>query len=281
MRIKTIVIPGTALVAALAIGVTLQVGQAADHRDGDNDQKSRNLNLTDHFAFKSPNPAAQDELALIMYFNPGSLASRQDFMATNARYEFHVSKVADKLAAPTVKDDFVFRFEAQAPDPTGVQKVTLTILKDGMVLGSHDGLSTSFAASKAGTIKTNTDPIGGMTVKWFVGMRAESFTFDDTRFFEVRAYLADRLFGGANGNGNSAATLSDNCRGDKFLAPALGMGGEVLPSDGDNVNLFNPPSCAPDFTKGHNITAIALNVKIPQLGGGPTFDTWSTISLGE
>jgi len=214
-----------------------------------------------------------------MYFNPGSLASRQDFMATNARYEFHVSKVANKLDAPTTKDDYVFRFEAQAPDATGVQKVTLTILKDGMELGSHEGLSTSFADSKANNIHTNTDPIGGMTVKWFVGMRAESFHFDDTRFFQVRAYLADRLFGGTGGNGNAGATLADNCRGDKFLLPALGMPGEVQPSDGDVVNLFNPPSCASDFTHGHNITAIALNVKIPELGGGPVFDTWSTISI--
>lgn len=277
MRLKKIVIPGTALVAALAIGATLHVGQAADHRDGDSDLKSRALNLTDHFAFKSP--AAPDELALIMYFNPGSLASRQDFMATNARYEFHVSKVADKLATPTVKDDFVFRFEAQAPDATGVQKVTLTVLKDGMVVGSQDGLSTAFAASKANSIHINNTPVGSMAVKWFVGMRAESFHFDDTRFFEVRAYLADRLFGGAGGNGNAAATLSDNCRGDKFLAPALGMGGETAPPDGDNVNLFNPPSCASDFTHGHNITAIALNVKIADLGGGPVFDTWSTISI--
>ena len=82
MRKKTVVIPVTALTAALAIGATLHLSEASDHDDGENDKKARALNLTDHFAFKSP--ANPGELALIMYFNPGSLASRQDFMATNA-----------------------------------------------------------------------------------------------------------------------------------------------------------------------------------------------------
>jgi hypothetical protein len=271
---KAIVIPATAMAAALAIGTSFHLGEAADHRDGDTDKKARSLNLTDHFAFKSPsNP---NELALIMYFNPGSLPSRQDLLATNARYEFHVSKVADKLGAPTVKDDYVFRFEAQAPDAAGVQKIKLTVLKDGAEVGTHDGTSTSFARSKSRDIVTNIGNAGGMDVKWFAGMRAESFHFDDRRFFEVRAFLADRFFGGAGGNGNPNATLADNCRGDKFLGPEGSLG-----ADADAVNLFNPPSCAPDFTKGHNITAIALNVPISALGGGAVFDTWSTISVAE
>src|SRR5215213_9889508 len=112
MRTKTILIPATALTAALAIVATLHVGEASDHDDGEHDKKPRSLNLTDHFAFKSP--ANPNELGLIMYFNPRSLPGRQYTMSTNARYELHVSKAADKLASPTVKDDFVFRFEAQA-----------------------------------------------------------------------------------------------------------------------------------------------------------------------
>lgn len=279
MRKTTVLIPATALTAALAIGATLHLSEASDHDDGEHDKKPRSLNLTDHFAFKSPtNPG---ELSLVMYFNPRSLPGRQYAMSTNARYEFHVSKVDDKLASPTVKDDYVFRFEGQAPDASGVQQIKLTVLKDGQEIGTHAGASTAFAASKANTITTNTGTAGGMDVKWFVGQRADSFHFDVVRFFQVRAFLADRFFGGADGNGNAGATLADNCRGDKFLLPALGMGGETAPADGDNINLFNPPSCAPDFTKGLNVTAIALNVPISQLGGGPVFDTWSTVSVGE
>ncbi|HWO20424.1 MAG TPA: DUF4331 family protein [Kofleriaceae bacterium] len=275
----TVVIPATALAAALAIGATLHVGQASDHDDGEHDKKARAHNLTDHFAFKSP--ADPTKLSLIMYFNPRSLPGRQYSMSTNARYEFHVSKVADKLAGPTVADDYVFRFEGQAPDAAGIQKIKLTVLKAGTEVGAVDGTSTAFGASKANTVTTNTGSAGGIDVQWFVGQRADSFHFDVVRFFQVRAFLADRFFGAADGNGNPNAGLADNCRGDKFLLPALGMGGEAgNVTDGDNVNLFNPPSCAPDFTKNLNVTAIVLNVPIAQLGG-TVFDTWSTISVGE
>ena len=65
-------------------------------------------------------------------------------------------------------------------------------------------------------------------------------------------------------------------RGDAFLANLLG--GETLPADADGINLFNPASCAPDFTKNYNVTSIALNVPIADLGG-TVFDTWSTISV--
>lgn len=278
MRKMTVVIPVTALAAALAIGATLHVGEASDHDDGENSFKERALNLTDHFAFKSPSDPTK--LSLVMYFNPRSLPGRQYGMSTNARYEFHVSKVANKLDAATVKDDFVFRFEAQSPDAAGVQKIKLTVLKDGAEVGAVDGESTAFGASKANTIKTNTGSAGGIDLQWFVGQRADSFHFDVVRFFQVRAFLADRLFGGPNGTGNPNATLADNCRGDKFLLPALNMGGETAPADGDNINLFNPPSCAPDFTKNLNVTAIVLNVPIAQLGSS-VFDTWSTISVAE
>jgi hypothetical protein len=278
MRKTAIVIPATALAAALAIGASYHMGEASDHDDGEQNLKGRALNLTDHFAFKSPSDPTK--LSLVMYFNPRSLPGRQYFLSTNARYEFHVSRVSDKLASPTVKDDFVFRFEAEGADAAGVQNVKLTVFKDGAEIGTHSGKSTAFGASKANQITRNTGNAGGVDVDWFIGQRADSFHFDVVRFFQVRAFLADRFFGGANGNGNPNAGLADNCRGDKFLLPQLGMGGEVQPGDGDNLNLFNPPSCAPDFTKNLNVTAIALNIPIAQLGA-TVFDTWSTIAVGE
>ena len=86
------------VIAALAVTTVLGVSdrgvQASDHDDGETDLKSRALNLTDHYAFKSGT-----NLSLVMYVNPRSLPGRQYAMSTNARYEFHVSKVADKLAA--------------------------------------------------------------------------------------------------------------------------------------------------------------------------------------
>ena len=47
--------------------------------------------------------------------------------------------------------------------------------------------------------------------------------------------------------------------GDQFLALS-DPNKEVQPSDGDVINLWNPPSCAPDFTKNYNVTAIVMKV---------------------
>jgi hypothetical protein len=272
------------LLTAAGIAST-QFATASDHDDGENDRKARALNLTDHFAFKSP--SSPDQLSLIMYTNPRSLPGRQYSLSANARYEFHVSRAASKTSAPTGKNDIVFRFEAKAPDANGVQPITLTMLKDGVEVGKHEGSSTSFLASKADTITTNTATIGGAQMRWFVGQRQDSFHFDVVRFFQVRAFLAQRLFGGAGGNGDATATLANNCRGDKFLAN-LQSGGVAAKeaggvSDGDVINLFNPPSCAPDFTKNLNVTAIVLNVPIAalQANGETVFDTWSSISIPE
>jgi hypothetical protein len=269
------------LVVAAVVAGTYQQGEASDHDDGENNVKPRSLNLTDHFVFKSTDPATPNDLSMIMYFNPRSLPGKQYFLNTNARYEFHVSNVATKTTAATFAENFVFRFEAAAPDATGAQAITMTILKDGVVQGTpHTGSSTSFGNSKAGTITTNTGEEGGISFKYFIGQRADSFTFDVVRFFQVRSFLADRFFGGAGGtSGNAGATLAPNCKGQAFLAgvPAAGGTPEV---DGDDVNLFNPPSCAPDFTKNYNVTAIVLNVPIANLGGA-IFDTWSTISVAQ
>ena len=120
----------------------------------------------------------------------------------------------------------------------------------------------------------------GIDLRYFIGPRADSFSFDVVWFFQVRSFLAQRFFGGPAGIGDAGATLAPNCRGDKFLA--LGASGEAGGvADHDVINLFNPPSCAPDFTKNLNVTAIVLNVPIAQLGGGPVFDTWSTISVAQ
>lgn len=263
-----------------ALALTVGPSVASDHDDGEHANKERALNLTDHFAFRSPTDATK--LSLVMYFNPRSLPGRQYHMATNARYEFHVTKIAANSTPATGKNDFVFRFEAGAPNAAGTQSIKLTVLKDvnGTLteVGTHMGNSTSFAASQANTVVTNTMAnVGGVDVQWFVGQRADSFTFDVVRFFQVRNYLATRFFGKGANQGDATATLAPNCRGDAF---AGGSAGENGTPDHDVLNLWNPPSCAPDFTKDLNVTAIVLNVPIAQLGG-TVFDTWSTISVAK
>jgi hypothetical protein len=272
MKRKTLFTLGSVAVGAAFLALTQgQIGHASDHDDGEIDLKSRGLNLSDHFVFKSGS-----ELAFVMYFNPRGLPGKQYFMSPNARYEFHVAKVASKTATPSAAEDYVFRFEAGPPNAAGVQDVTLTVLQNGTVIGNHTGKTTDFAASKANTgLTINTGAVGSVDVKWFIGMRADSFHFDVIRFFQVRQFLAGRFFGGTGGNGNASASIAPNCRGDAFLAGVLGTEPNA---DADGVNLFNPPSCAPDFTKNYNVMSIALNVPIADLGGS-VFDTWSTVSV--
>lgn len=277
-----------ALLVGGAVVATTQSGFASDHDDGEPTgatPKNRNLNLTDHFMFKSP--ATPTEMSIIMYTNPRSLPGKAYFLNPGARYEFHISTAASRVAQPTLADNFVFRFVAGEPDAAGVQAITTTVIKDGAELGTHTGASTSFANSKANnTITTNTGTVGGIDLKYFIGMRADSFAFDVSRFFQVRAFLADRFFGKGT-KGNNAATLVNNCRGDQLFANVAGStvcdvtkeAGNV--ADADCINLWNPTSCAPDFTKNLNVTAIVLNVPIAQLGGGTIFDSWSTISIAQ
>jgi hypothetical protein len=279
MNLKRLFAVVAACTAIGGVAAMSQIGdapraEASDHDDGETDLKSRALNLTDHFAFRSPADATGGTLSLVMYFNPRSLPGRQYFLSTNARYEFHITKVASKTAAVAPMDDIVLRFEASPPTASGTQFITMTVIKAGVVVGTHIGSSTSFAASKAGTVTSNTATIEGQAVKYFVGMRADSFFFDVNRFFQVRAFLASRFFGGAAGNGNAGAGLAPNCEGDAFLQGIVGTD-----LDGDAINLFNPPTCAPDFTKNLNVTAIVANVPKALLGGGDIFDTWSTISV--
>ena len=127
---KRIVLGSMTVVTAIAaVAIAGRAGYASDHDDGETDLKARALNLSDHFAFKSPGDPTK--LSLIMYFNPRSLPGKQYTLSTKARYELHVSKAATRTTAPTNKDDLVFRFEAGPPDGSGAQAVTLTVLKDG------------------------------------------------------------------------------------------------------------------------------------------------------
>lgn len=281
MKTPWLAVSAVALASALGAGAYFKQSEASDHDDGERDIKARSLNLTDHFAFKNG-----DELVLIMYFNPRSLPGKDYFLSSNARYEFHINKVASRTApGPELgkppKNDFVFRFEAKEPDPAGVQDITLTVFKAGSRSGTPVmGKSTSFAASKANVaanLTTNTGDAGGIGVRYFVGMRADSFYFDVNRFFQVRAFLAARFFGAGAAGGLSSAGLAANCEGDAFLANVLVPGSDAV--DGDGLNLFNPPSCAPDFTKNLNVSAIVLNVPLAALGPETVFDTWSTISV--
>src|SRR5688572_21619255 len=124
---RTLAVPVLPLLAAGAFITLSARSEASDHDDGEQADKSRELNLTDHFAFRSP--ATPTELSIITYFNPRSLPQRQYFMNVGARYEQHVTVLESRADPATGQDDFVFRFEATAPpNAAGVQPVRLTVL---------------------------------------------------------------------------------------------------------------------------------------------------------
>jgi hypothetical protein len=208
-------------------------------------------------------------------------------LSTQARYEFHVSRPSAKNAAASTNDNVVLRFEAGAANTDGTQPVTFTYLRDGAVIGQHVGSTTSMANSRLNTNTSNTNnsaTIGTDTFTYFVGSRADTFHFDVIRYFQVRNFAARRFFGGSGGIGEPIppAYLESNCKGQAFLGGVAAAGG-TPELDGDDVNLFNPADCAPDFTKNYNVTAIVVKAPIAALrsvgGAENIFDSWSTISI--
>jgi hypothetical protein len=116
---KSLILGGISIAALLVATSLPQSLMASDHDDGETDTKGRNLNLTDLYAFrdKDQNPSAtSDDLVLVMNTNPRSVARQQYFFSTNARYEFKLTRVADKDATPTGQEDVTLRFEFAAPN---------------------------------------------------------------------------------------------------------------------------------------------------------------------
>ena len=125
---------------------------ASDHDDGENDLKSRYLNLTDHYTWKDGTDATK--LNIVQSSNPRSLAGYQYAFSYTAHYDMHVTRVADKTQAPTGSDDIDFQFTFGPLNSNNVQAVTLTVIHSGVVVGSDNtGLTTSLPAAKPGLTK--------------------------------------------------------------------------------------------------------------------------------
>lgn len=247
-KLKSLVF-GTVLAGVLGLGIQLSL-HASDHDDGEMDLKGRALNLTDLYAFREDwqdSAGSSSNLVLIMNTNPRSMARQQYSFSTQARYEFHLTRVsaANKTIAPTGNDDVMIGFEFGAPKANGRQNVTMTVVKDGVSQQYGMGETTTIADNNANNIVTNNITIGGNNLSMFAGLREDPFFFDVERYFRIRGLLAT----GTN-------TLT-------------------------GTTLFRTPSTAVDFTAGYNVNAIALRVPIQflQKNGEPVFDIWETISV--
>src|SRR5262245_21250553 len=249
----------TAAVAAVLVGGAALWSLASDHDDGETSTKGRSVNLTDVYAFRegdqNGNPADNDKLILVMNSNPRSLARQQYYFATNARYEFHLTRRPGPDAPVTAADDVILRVECGAPDASSRQAITLTALRDGSEVAATtttmgDPILTTPLGQPDPPETVNAVALGSSTLGVFAGLREDPFFFDVDRFFRVRAF-------------------------------ALGLGPDPRDTPGSGP-LFRDAATAVDFTAGYNVNSIVLRVPIAFLAGAPgstTFDLWTTISV--
>lgn len=185
------------IIGATVIGLGLAVGtltaipmfvNASDHDDGEVDTKGRNRNLTDLFVFREQDQNSNvtgDDLIFVMNTNPRSVARQQYYFSNNALYEFKITRVADKEATPTGKEDVVLRFQFGKPNSQGEQTFKLTAIADGAVIGADEGTTTPLSSENNPTI--NQLNLGNGNVSVFAGLREDPFFFDVEQFFRVRA----------------------------------------------------------------------------------------------
>ncbi len=237
---------------AVLLGIP-SLTNASDHDDGEIDAKGRSLNLTDLYVFRESdqnNAASATDLIFIMNTNPRSLPKQQYFFSTQARYEFHVSRVgANKASTVTGADDIKLRFTFGAPDSNNQQAMTVTAIRSGFadatattVTAGTPILTTALGSSAV----NNSFTLGDSTLKVFAGLRQDPF------FFDVRAYFKVR---------NALATSGGTSVGAGFADDA---------------------AAAEDFTKGYNVNAIVVQVPRAFLQSTATdtvFDVWETISV--
>jgi hypothetical protein len=181
------------ILSGISIGILLGATSlprylmASDHDDGEVDTKGRNLNLTDLYAFREKDQnagAADGDLVLVMNTNPRSVARQQYYFSTNARYEFKLSRVADKDAAPTGQEDVTLRFEFSAPNDRNQQQIKFTVIKDG-----KETSATNLRTSPLNSQRPIVNELGanGSKIAVFAGLREDPFFFDVEQFFRVRA----------------------------------------------------------------------------------------------
>lgn len=176
---------GGLLLGLMTVAGTATFVNASDHDDGETEIKGRNLNLTDLYVFRegdqNPNASAED-LVFIMNTNPRSVARQQYYFSTKARYEFMVSRVADKDASPTGTPDVTLQFTFGAPNAQGQQSYTMTMIDNGQST-SITGQTTALDGDPI----VNSATVAGSPVKVFAGLREDPFFFDVEQFFRVRA----------------------------------------------------------------------------------------------
>jgi hypothetical protein len=240
---KSLILGGISIAALLVATSLPKALLASDHDDGETDTKGRNLNLTDLYAFRDKDQNANGsagDLVLVMNTNPRSIARQQYFFSTNARYEFKLTRVADKDATPTGKEDVTLRFEFAPPNVHQQQQIKFTVIKDGKETSANN-LRTTPINEKQVVNELGAD---GSKVSVFAGLREDPFFFDVEQFFRVRS--------GALGTGPAVG----------FRPPAQAI---------DFAKGYNVNSIA--------VRVPQKLLQTPGTGEAGIFDIWETISV--
>jgi hypothetical protein len=232
---------------SLGLGGTLFTpSYASDHDDGVADNKTQATNLTDLYAFREDWQTGSEEdegnLILVMNSFPRALPETQYHFATDATYNFHLTRVpeANKNEIPTGNEDIRISFQFQEPNENNVQPFTMNITRDGettSVTTTSDGqpLQTNplnvnqeeEGEDQQNNLMTNIVSLDGQEAMVFAGLREDPFFFDVQQFFKVRA--------GAAGIGPQAE--------------------------------FKRPSQAEDFAHEYNVNSIVVRLPLSALEG--------------
>ena len=163
---------GVAGVLAVALLIAaMPSGSASDHLDQPFPGLAANIDITDLYAFH-PGGSTQDlsKVVFALNINPLTASGIHPTFSSTARYNVKVDTNGDAMP------DIVYRFTFTPPDGSGMQTVTVTMLR-GNNARIANGQGPTLAQGTTGTI------IGGIGGSWvFTGLRDDPFFFDLAAF---------------------------------------------------------------------------------------------------
>ncbi|MEB3299003.1 MAG: DUF4331 family protein [Candidatus Sericytochromatia bacterium] len=248
----------TLAAAVLLAGVATHRALAFDAFDGPAASSQRETDLVDLFVFRDTDQGNGSGLpgaiAMIMTMAPGATLNGVPAFPTQARYNFHISRVSGgATSTPSGTADLTLSVNfgevsgvQQAMRLTAIQHASPAATASVVTTTEHEPILTSPPVGTAALVQTVELTLGAQptrTLKVFAGLR-EDPSFHDR---------------------------------DRFLAILNG-----LEAGGTRPSPFPAPGSGVDAAAGRNVLAIALAVPPDLLKGNvntSVFDTWQTVEV--